>query len=36
MNRIIIDSDAGVDDAQAILLAFGHKGTKVEVNISDI
>jgi len=30
MNRIIIDTDAGVDDAQAILLAFGHKGTKVE------
>jgi purine nucleosidase len=30
MNRIIIDTDTGVDDAQAILLAFGHKGTKVE------
>lgn len=30
MNRIIIDTDAGVDDAQAILLAFGHKYTKVE------
>jgi len=30
MNRIIIDTDAGVDDAQAILTAFGHKGTKIE------
>lgn len=30
MNRIIIDTDTGVDDAQALLLAFGHKGTKVE------
>ena len=30
MNRIIIDTDAGVDDAHAILLAFGHKDTKVE------
>jgi purine nucleosidase len=30
MNRIIIDTDTGVDDAQAILLAFGHKDTKVE------
>ncbi|MDO9546986.1 MAG: nucleoside hydrolase [Pelolinea sp.] len=30
MNRIIIDTDTGVDDAQAILLAFGHKNTKVE------
>jgi len=30
MNRIIIDTDAGVDDAQAILMAFGHKGTIVE------
>jgi purine nucleosidase len=30
MNRIIIDTDTGVDDAQAILSAFGHKGTKVE------
>ena len=30
MNRIIIDTDAGVDDAQAILLALGHTGTKVE------
>lgn len=30
MNRIIIDTDTGVDDAQAILLAFGHEGTKVE------
>lgn len=30
MNRIIIDTDAGVDDAQAILMAFGHEGTKVE------
>jgi purine nucleosidase len=30
MNRIIIDTDAGVDDAQAILAAFGHQGTKIE------
>ena len=30
MNRIIIDTDAGVDDAQAILAAFGHQGTQVE------
>lgn len=30
MNRIIIDTDAGVDDAHSILLAFGHKNTKIE------
>lgn len=30
MNRIIIDTDTGVDDAQAMLLAFAHKNTKVE------
>ena len=30
MNRIIIDTDTGVDDAQAILAAFGHQGTQVE------
>lgn len=30
MNRIIIDTDAGVDDAQAILMAFGHKDTIVK------
>ena len=30
MNRIIIDSDAGVDDAHAILLAFGHQDTMIE------
>ena len=30
MKRIIIDTDAGVDDAQAILAAFGHKETKIE------
>jgi len=30
MKRIIIDTDTGVDDAQAILTAFGHKDTKVE------
>jgi len=30
MNRVIIDTDTGVDDAQAILTAFGHKGTKIE------
>ena len=30
MNNIIIDTDTGVDDAQAILLAFGHKETKIE------
>ena len=30
MNRIIIDTDTGVDDAQAILMAFGHEDTKVE------
>lgn len=30
MKRIVIDTDAGVDDAQAILLAFGHPDTKIE------
>lgn len=30
MRRFIIDTDAGVDDAQAILMAFGHPDTKVE------
>jgi len=30
MNRIIIDTDTGVDDAQALLMAFAHKGTRVE------
>jgi purine nucleosidase len=29
INKIIIDTDAGVDDAQAILAAFGHQGTQV-------
>jgi purine nucleosidase len=28
--RILIDTDAGVDDAQAILLAFGQKDVKIE------
>ncbi|NPV39718.1 MAG: nucleoside hydrolase [Anaerolineae bacterium] len=30
MKRIIIDTDAGVDDALAILLAFGQKDVKIE------
>lgn len=30
MKRILIDTDAGVDDAQAILLAFGQKDVKIE------
>lgn len=30
MKRLIIDTDAGVDDAQAILLAFGQKDVKIE------
>lgn len=29
MKRIVIDTDAGVDDAQAILLAFGHKDVEI-------
>lgn len=30
MKRFVIDTDAGVDDAQAILLAFGQKDVKIE------
>ncbi|MCD6356799.1 MAG: nucleoside hydrolase [Anaerolineaceae bacterium] len=30
MNRIIIDTDTGIDDAQALLLAFAHKDTIIE------
>ena len=30
MKKILIDTDAGVDDAQAILLAFGQKDVKIE------
>lgn len=30
MNRIIIDTDPGVDDAHAIMMAFAHPGAKVE------
>jgi len=30
MNRIIIDTDTGVDDAQALLMAFAHTDTRVE------
>lgn len=29
MKRLVIDTDAGVDDAQAILLAFGHKDAEI-------
>lgn len=30
MKRIVIDTDAGVDDAQALLLAFGHADSTIE------
>ncbi len=30
MNRVVIDTDPGVDDAHAIMLALAHPGTKVE------
>ena len=30
VTRLIIDTDPGVDDAQAIMLAFAHPGTKIE------
>ncbi|MGH7322851.1 MAG: nucleoside hydrolase [Candidatus Rokuibacteriota bacterium] len=30
MTRLVIDTDPGVDDAQAIMLAFAHPETKVE------
>ena len=30
MKRFVIDNDAGVDDAQAILLAFGQKDVQIE------
>jgi inosine-uridine nucleoside N-ribohydrolase len=30
MNRVVIDTDPGVDDAHAIMLAFAHSNTKVE------
>ena len=30
MKRLVIDTDAGVDDAQAILLAFGNPGVHIE------
>lgn len=30
MKKIVIDTDAGVDDAQAILLAFGHASTQIK------
>lgn len=30
MNRLIIDTDAGVDDAQAIMMALAHPETRVE------
>jgi purine nucleosidase len=30
MNRVIIDTDPGIDDAHAIMLALAHPGTKVE------
>jgi inosine-uridine nucleoside N-ribohydrolase len=30
MNRVVIDTDPGVDDAHAIMLAFAHPDTKVE------
>jgi len=29
MRRLVIDTDAGVDDAQAMLLAFGHKDVEI-------
>lgn len=30
MNRIVIDTDPGIDDAHAIMLAFSHPNTRVE------
>jgi len=33
MKKIIIDTDAGVDDATAILMAFRHPSTTVKVKI---
>ena len=30
MRRIVIDCDPGIDDAQAIMMAFKHPGTKIE------
>jgi inosine-uridine nucleoside N-ribohydrolase len=30
MNRIVIDTDPGIDDAHAIMLAFSYPGTIVE------
>jgi purine nucleosidase len=30
MNRLVIDTDPGIDDAHALMIAFAHPGTRVE------
>ena len=34
MNRLVIDTDPGVDDAQAIMMAFAHPEAQVERSFS--
>ncbi|MCC6905651.1 MAG: nucleoside hydrolase [Anaerolineae bacterium] len=34
MKRLVIDTDTGVDDAQALLMAFAHPDTRVEAILS--